>query len=250
VCEKIDHGITDWIRLGCTDPTWQDPACLSVCLHNGGGGLGVRPCDGMAGDRYCCDYVPGDPGNMSCCQDSANIFQWKAASVIATMPLSQISGSATLKTASTTNTTSPPSTISVTTTALPSPTSTDGAHATSTNSQAAATSNSDSGLTSGAKAGIGIGVSVGCVALLAGLIFLIFRRGQRRGAGNDATPAIPSQIPYYTSQRALSPAELSPQERLQEVSGHPIPVVQKYAAELDPLAGVHELDGSQQRKPC
>jgi hypothetical protein len=133
---------------------------------------------------------------------------------------------------------------------LPNPTSTGGSQATSSNSQAAATPNSDSGLTIGAKAGIGIGASVGGVALLAGLIFLIFRRGQRRGAGNDAAPPIPSQIPYYTSQRALSPAELSPQEQLQEISGHPIPVVQKYAAELDPQAGVHELDDPQWRRPC
>ncbi len=31
VCKVTNEGIQDWQRVGCTDPTWKDPACLDEC---------------------------------------------------------------------------------------------------------------------------------------------------------------------------------------------------------------------------
>ena len=31
VCKVMNEGIQDWQRVGCTDPTWKDPACLDQC---------------------------------------------------------------------------------------------------------------------------------------------------------------------------------------------------------------------------
>ncbi|KAF8850382.1 hypothetical protein BDZ45DRAFT_196145 [Acephala macrosclerotiorum] len=57
VCQKVSNGVTDWIRLGCTDPTWNDPACLHACMSITHNALGVRPCDGIGGANYCCDLT-------------------------------------------------------------------------------------------------------------------------------------------------------------------------------------------------
>ena len=31
VCQQSNSGVQDYLRVGCTDPTWQDPACLDQC---------------------------------------------------------------------------------------------------------------------------------------------------------------------------------------------------------------------------
>jgi hypothetical protein len=31
VCQQMNEGIQDFLRVGCTDPTWQDAACLDQC---------------------------------------------------------------------------------------------------------------------------------------------------------------------------------------------------------------------------
>ena len=33
VCKFVlPRGNLDWLRVGCTDPTWEDPACLKQCV--------------------------------------------------------------------------------------------------------------------------------------------------------------------------------------------------------------------------
>ena len=31
VCQQSNSGVQDYLRVGCTDHTWQDPACLDQC---------------------------------------------------------------------------------------------------------------------------------------------------------------------------------------------------------------------------
>lgn len=31
VCKQMNGAVQDWLRVGCTDPSWQDPACLNQC---------------------------------------------------------------------------------------------------------------------------------------------------------------------------------------------------------------------------
>ena len=31
VCQQANGNVQDYLRVGCTDPTWKDPACLNQC---------------------------------------------------------------------------------------------------------------------------------------------------------------------------------------------------------------------------
>jgi len=31
VCQQSNGGVQDYLRVGCTDRTWKDPACLDQC---------------------------------------------------------------------------------------------------------------------------------------------------------------------------------------------------------------------------
>ncbi|KAI1498866.1 hypothetical protein F5X99DRAFT_411692 [Biscogniauxia marginata] len=88
VCQYVDEGVQDWLRVGCTDKTWKDPACLDQCQEQSPDtSTGIRPCDGIdKGNRYCCDT--GTYG-VACCDNDANIFVLgdTLPTVVAEMPL-------------------------------------------------------------------------------------------------------------------------------------------------------------------
>ncbi|CZR54969.1 uncharacterized protein PAC_04854 [Phialocephala subalpina] len=176
VCQKVSNGVIDWIRLGCTDPTWNDPACLHACMSITQNALGVRPCDGIGGTNYCCDLTPNDPGDLSCCSTSAQLFSVPAATIEATVPAQKvIATSADISSLS--------STASASTTMSTSATPTSNtASATSTSTSAAATSTNSgsSGLSTGAQAGIGVGVAA--VAIGAGALGFLFWWRRRRNS--------------------------------------------------------------------
>ncbi|KAI1120524.1 hypothetical protein F5Y10DRAFT_272971 [Nemania abortiva] len=101
VCEgiNVNGNVQDYTRSGCTDPTWEDPVCLSQCQEfNPGGGTGIRPCDGITkSNRYCCDDGRSGPGSFECCNNESDIFTVGNASatpgIIATIPVAGVSSS-------------------------------------------------------------------------------------------------------------------------------------------------------------
>ncbi|KAH6680832.1 hypothetical protein B0J14DRAFT_273823 [Halenospora varia] len=175
VCEKLDKGITDWVRMGCTDPTFKDPACLNQCLDLPKISVGIRPCDGISGTKYCCDYVANDAGNLSCCAATTGIFSLPSATIKATIPLSQVSSTSRKSTSTSVTTSGTGTTTSATGVATP---------ATTTSASPASTSAlvvvSDSSLSTGAKAGLGVGVGLGAVLAVVGIGALYMAKRKRR----------------------------------------------------------------------
>lgn len=236
VCQKVSKGVTDWIRLGCTDSTWEDPACLHAtgACANITNAVGVRPCDGMSGTEYCCDLKPDDPGAMACCSTSSSLWSAPTATVEATVEAQAVltySSSASQTSSSASLTTPSQTSSSATNTSIPPATG-------------------SSGLSTGAKAGVGVGVALGAIAAAAlGFFFFSHRRKGNKGydpaktnspePGNGngqwtATPAYldskqPTQAYTYPTgqQQAWNPpatGELADTRRtiLAELTGHEV----------------------------
>lgn len=149
--------------------------------------LGVRPCDGIGGTNYCCDLRPGDPGNMSCCATSAQVFSVRAATVEATVPLNgkavaTTSGSSTSTSSSSSMSMTSSSSMSTSTSASPASTSSSASSTSSAPASTSTGSSSSSGLSTGAQAGIGVGVAAGVLGAAA-LGFLLWRRRKAKAAG-------------------------------------------------------------------
>lgn len=51
VCQQSNGNVQDYLRVGCTDPTFKDPACLDQCrTFANGSTAGIRFCGGSITD--------------------------------------------------------------------------------------------------------------------------------------------------------------------------------------------------------
>ncbi|SPO07722.1 uncharacterized protein DNG_10417 [Cephalotrichum gorgonifer] len=167
VCQDEKGGVTDFLRAGCTDPTWDDPACLAECLDFSPEKIiGIRPCDGITrGTNYCCDDGSQGRGSFHCCATSSSLFTigTAAPTILAEMPISWTSS-----TMSTTSSDSTPT--NETPTPNPSP-----------EEPAPGTGGSSSNLGVGLGAGLGVGLPA-MAAVIGGLLFLARRRKKQASA--------------------------------------------------------------------
>ncbi|KAL8685073.1 MAG: hypothetical protein Q9218_007991, partial [Villophora microphyllina] len=154
LCHKADGTVR---RQYCTDPTWTTDQCSPLCPDWDKAGTILTICDD---NSYCCGYQ-----NNDCCNEGAGIkIDPKNGRILAKGQItsSVAAASSTSKTSTLSSTGSATAGPVTTSPTLPSPTSTP----------------SSSGLSSGAKAGIAIGCIAGA-ALVAGLLFLLFRERRR-----------------------------------------------------------------------
>ncbi|KAL2063484.1 hypothetical protein VTL71DRAFT_5289 [Oculimacula yallundae] len=172
LCQQQNGQVVDYLRVGCTDPTWQDPACLNQCAAFApGSAAGVRFCNGPITNStsYCCDDGSQGVGSFHCCDSPRSIFRISpAATILAQMPLSQLA----------TSTTSSSSTSQTSTSATTAITS-----APATSSSAPPPNDGDSS-TKAAAIGAGVGVPVVVVAL--GLVGFFLWRRRRNAKRNQA----------------------------------------------------------------
>lgn len=81
-CYESGSCFQDWsgitYRQSCTDPTWRDSSCPSMCLIEGklDDSVWIQQCN-LSNGTACC--VDGDP----CCGDSSNFFEWKPGYIAA-----------------------------------------------------------------------------------------------------------------------------------------------------------------------
>ncbi|KAH9220598.1 hypothetical protein DL95DRAFT_479270 [Leptodontidium sp. 2 PMI_412] len=179
LCRQDNGPFVDYLRVGCTDPTWEDPACLNQCAAFANGSTaGVRFCNGDITDTtsYCCDDGSQGIGSFHCCDGPTSIFRISpAATILAQMPLSQLTTSIT--SSSSTSQTS----ISTTTIISSSVSSTSSSEATSTSASPPSPSSNGGGSSNGTAIGTGVGVPVAVIALgLVGYLFWRRRRNAKR----------------------------------------------------------------------
>ncbi|PVH83401.1 hypothetical protein DL98DRAFT_116142 [Cadophora sp. DSE1049] len=172
LCKQDNGPAVDYLRVGCTDQTWDDPACLNQCAAFANGSTaGVRFCndDITESTSYCCDDGSQGVGSFHCCDSPTSIFRISPApTILAQMPLSQLS---------TTTSSSSSSSQTSTSTSTSSATTTTSAPATSTT----ASSSSGGGSSNGAAIGAGVGVPVAVIALgIVGFFFWRHRRNKTR----------------------------------------------------------------------
>ncbi|KAI4238025.1 MAG: hypothetical protein LQ349_001407 [Xanthoria aureola] len=200
-------------RVFCTDPTWQAPNCVKLCLGldgndgdgDSGGSVQVTPCqDGS----YCCRT--GTKAN-NCCAQGQGVFIDKNGQTTDANPSSTSSlSTATSSSVSTTQTTS--------STSLPGAAA---ASQTSTGPSAATTKSTEK--TTNSTGAIAGGVVGGLVAaaliVVAGLWFLKKRKTKETG---DKEPWIPyateSQPAYYSEMEGANAGMELPAPR-----GHEMP---------------------------
>ncbi|KAF7859425.1 uncharacterized protein EAF02_010873 [Botrytis sinoallii] len=199
VCQQANGNVQDYLRVGCTDPTWKDPACLNQCTsYARSSTAGIRFCNGAitSTTEYCCDTGANGVGSFACCHDDSDIFNISpVAKLLAQVPLDYTSSSSS-STSSISSTTSASST-SVTSSAATSSVST----TTTSSSSTAATSESAVSQTSTAPlptttasssnhaVAIGAGIAIPCgILAIAGLGWLLWRK--RRASKQQA-----NQIP-------------------------------------------------------
>lgn len=167
LCQETEQDVI-W-RESCTDPTWQSPQCLRLCID--GAGFGNDNIITFCSDQsICCGYQ-----NMSCCGTKQAVWI-SNGQIVTTSPgpstTSQIVSSASTPSTQSTNTiTSSGSTPS----------------SQPTNSIA---SSENTGLSKGAKTGISIVVSLVVIITTIGVAFVCIRRKRSRNAliahGNGA----------------------------------------------------------------
>jgi hypothetical protein len=167
LCLNYNQNSPFYWRESCTDPTWQSPYCLNLCLspneiNPGEAGNAFVLMIQCPDDSWCCgginDNVP------LCCQQKRGVML--AATIGVTSTAAPASSATT--------------TYSSTTASTFIPTST-------------STSQADTGLTSSAKIGLGVGLSLGGVLVAAAITWLVVKRRQRRQAQH--TPADPYSTP-------------------------------------------------------
>ncbi|KAE8451038.1 hypothetical protein EG329_004710 [Mollisiaceae sp. DMI_Dod_QoI] len=165
LCKQDNGDFVDYLRVGCTDPTWQASECLDQCtIYANSSTAGVRYCDGdiTQTTSYCCDDGSSGVGSFACCNTAADIFQISpAATVLAQMPLSQLTTTTTSATSSATRTSS-----------------------TTTSAAATTSASSGGGSSDGAAIGAGVGVPMGLIAL-GGIGYLFWRRRKNQKKAQD-----------------------------------------------------------------
>ena len=236
-------------RGGCTDPTFQDPACPNYCnrksidsryyryttlnaplVKNPWEDQLIWQCDAT---NWCCNNGGAAPENqrydrtnLTCCTISQYTFSAASPSLIATATyLGEVFTVG--ETASTSTTAASSSGTPLTTVSMAHDTSlsTPASQSIQTASSSAASSSTPSGSgTSSAAIGAGVGVGVAAALALCGLGFWMWRRKKARKQAEVAT-------------RYTPPAELGAPEHRTEAP------VEKYRAELMSNAEPHELSG-------
>jgi hypothetical protein len=149
-------------RESCTDPTWEDPACIKLFVNGTGvTDVAITPCD----DGSWCDGV--GQGSVDCCKTGEGLFVVNGTETTQNPNATTISSSSTLPTTAATPTISSSSSPSAT--AIP-------------------TTSGSGGLSSGAKIGLGVGVGVGAVLVIIGVYLLALHSRRRRDAHTNYRP--------------------------------------------------------------
>ncbi|KAL8706684.1 MAG: hypothetical protein Q9201_000318 [Fulgogasparrea decipioides] len=217
LCHKGDGTVR---RQYCTDPTWTTDQCSPLCPDYDAAGTILTKCNDGS---YCCGY-----DNTDCCDQGAGTKIDKKGQIVA-------KGQITSSIADRTSTSSSSATDSSSTTSSTASRQTAAPATTANPTLSSPTTTPSSGLSGGAKAGIAIGCVAGA-ALVAGLLFLLFRErrksramqstlGKNPYAGNaQGVPMIDSQFPpqemsaYNTSQGKYQlRGELDGQSKPQEL---------------------------------
>ncbi|KAK6363338.1 hypothetical protein TWF730_000774 [Orbilia blumenaviensis] len=166
-------------RESCTDPTWEDPACLKICLRRGSQYDWFRsdaPITLCQDGTVCCG---GKVTGGKCCDAGEGVqlptnFLRSTATVISTV-VSSVKPS----TMSTTTTSSAETSSRTTGPASPSGTDSDLQNKISETPSASSIPMASSGMPNGAKIAIGVAIPV-LVIGVAALAFFIWRRHTRR----------------------------------------------------------------------
>lgn len=133
-------------RESCTDPTWEDPACMKLFVNGTGvTDVTITPCD----DGSWCDGV--GEGSVDCCKAGDGLFVANGTETSSSM-------------LSTTTTTATPTIGSFS----------------SPSASAISTTSGSGGLSSGTKIGLGVGIGVGVSAVLAIIGVCLLARHSRR----------------------------------------------------------------------
>jgi hypothetical protein len=153
-----NQGANLYWRESCTDPTWNDPACIKLFVNGTAvNDVAITPCD----DGSWCDGV--GEGSVDCCKAGDGFFVVNGAET------TQNPNSTTISSSS----------MSPTATATGSSSSSPSAGATSTTS-------GSGGLSSGAKIGLGVGIGVGVSAVLVAIAAYLLARHSRRNRDTHA----------------------------------------------------------------
>ncbi|OAL52559.1 hypothetical protein IQ07DRAFT_678517 [Pyrenochaeta sp. DS3sAY3a] len=210
-------------RNGCTDPTWQDPACARYCVGQGAPDThAVLYC--LQAEQYCCpiqtniDLSSGI--NTTCCSSSDLVFQ-AADPVVYTIASFDFVGTASRRPTSTAI--SSADTMITTTQASTATSSTQSSQSSPTSSPLPPPSSSDS------KIGVYVGVPLGVVLLIAlGVIAWLLVRKRRKAAAGAAYqyPPVCPPVPWQGAEKFAHVAEAG-DGRTSE-----LPAGQEVAAEL------------------
>ncbi|TGO59345.1 hypothetical protein BCON_0045g00060 [Botryotinia convoluta] len=214
VCQQANGNVQDYLRVGCTDPTWKDPACLNQCTSYARSSTAVcstnqanLDCSILTQDS-CCDTGAYGVGSFACCDNDTDIFNISpVAKLLAQVPLDYTSSSSSsTSSASSTSATSSVTTSSVSTTTTSSlstaATSESAASQTSTAPLPTATSSS-----SNHAVAIGAGIAIPCgILAIAALGWLLWRK--RRTSKQQANQ-LPKNEPGFPGQEYQNPNQNS-----------------------------------------
>lgn len=237
-CYESGSCFQDWsgvtYRQSCTDSSWRDPDCPSMCLSKGAipspgqlwrvlilvgklsDSVWIQQCN-ISEAQACC--LEG----ASCCEDESNYFQWKPGYITAVINsdgsnrlLPYIEEDANSSSSGGSSTSAPTSANSATTSTL----ATNTGHVSSSISTAPTSTD----VTKTRSAAIAVGVLFGLLWLLSSVGMVVFWRKyktertmrlaeQEKPSGND-----PAQR-YYQQQHAptFSPIEMSTENTLNEL---------------------------------
>ncbi|KAF7958391.1 hypothetical protein EAE96_001940 [Botrytis aclada] len=185
VCQQANGDVQDYLRVGCTDPTWQDPACLNQCnMYARSSTAGIRFCNGAitSTTEYCCDAGGHGVGSFACCNNDTNIFNISpVAKLLGQVPLdytssSSSSSSSTSSISSSSSTATSTASTTTTSSSTTAATSEAAASQTSTAPLSTATATSTSYSSNHAVA-IGAGIAIPCgILAIAALGWLLWRK--------------------------------------------------------------------------
>ncbi|KAI1389849.1 uncharacterized protein F4822DRAFT_216501 [Hypoxylon trugodes] len=187
VCYGHTSGSQDWLREGCTDHTWKDPACFDVCpWYVEPVSLGVRPCGGIdKSNQYCCDDGLSGPGSFACCSNETSVFSYNnissLPSIIATIPPNEVATTASSSKVESTTTTSSITTQSTST----SSTSISSIPTQSAPENGNPSTNSSNSIALGA--GLGVGLPVAAAIIGGGVVHNLAVRKKAIGSGDRQT---------------------------------------------------------------
>ncbi|RDL37964.1 Uncharacterized protein BP5553_05397 [Venustampulla echinocandica] len=211
VCQESNSGVQDYLRVGCTDKTWRDPACLDQCRNFApDSSAGIRFCNGAitTTNQYCCDNgTTGGIGSTACCDDQAQIFQINpVATLIGQIPLTAVTSTSTSSTSA--SSTSSTSTSSASTSITSTSTST-------TPTPAASTSSSN-------RSAVIIGASVGVPLGVLAVVFIAFFYWRwRRNQKATAAQQIPASAAQASNGNGMTDIKYEPVMHAKHYSQQP-----------------------------